>query len=86
MASKPVSFKKELLLKASNANKISSFGLTSTPNWSEFEINEYTPKFAGCLSVPAGGSDEEIIKCSRKCTIAIFNKGLAIIDASSFVA
>ena len=39
--------------------------LLATPNWSEFEINEYTPKFAGCLSVHADGSDKEIIKCSR---------------------
>ena len=53
--------------------------LLATPNWSEFEINQYTPKFAGCLSVHADGSDEKIIKCSRKCTITIPNKGLAII-------
>ena len=56
--------------------------LLATPNWSELEIEEYTPKLGGCLSVPADGSDEEIIKFSRKCTTTIPEKGLAVVFRS----
>ena len=52
--------------------------LLATPNWSELEIDEYTPKLVGCLSDPADGSDGEIINKSRKCTTRkIPDKGLA---------
>ena len=52
--------------------------LLASPNWSEIEIEEYTPK-AG------DGIDEEIIKCSRECIITIPNKGLAIFRSEKYL-
>ena len=48
--------------------------LLATPNWSELETGVY-PKI-GWMSVSTDGSDEEIIKCGRKCTVTITDMGL----------
>ena len=62
-------FLKCALLRESKANRTSSLRLTfllATPNLSELEIKEYTPKLGGCLSVLGDGSKEYVIKFGKK--------------------